>query len=94
MARHRFLSKCLEALELLPRSSKRKRCQDIDNDGVPEGPWLENYKDAWDNPINYEWPNTKVQNAIKPAVWSNGPNGQNDNGASDDIVNWDRNEGV
>jgi len=64
--------------------------QDLNNDGVPEGPWLESYKDAWGNPFNYEWPNTKVQNGIKPAVWSNGPNGVNDNGTGDDIVNWER----
>ncbi len=44
--------------------------------------------DSWDRPLNYEWPNTKMQDAIKPAIWSNGPNGTNDNGEGDDINNW------
>jgi general secretion pathway protein G len=44
--------------------------------------------DPWGQPLNYEWPTQRVQNAQKPAIWSNGPNMQNDNGTGDDIVNW------
>jgi general secretion pathway protein G len=49
--------------------------------------------DPWGQPLNYEWPNNKVQNsqtALKPAIWSNGPNMQNENGSGDDIGNWPR----
>lgn len=43
--------------------------------------------DAWGTAIMYEYPNTKA--AIdKPAIWSAGPNRQNDNGQGDDINNW------
>jgi general secretion pathway protein G len=44
--------------------------------------------DAWGNLLYYEWPNTKVPTAFKPAIWSAGPNGQNEEGAGDDINNW------
>jgi general secretion pathway protein G len=47
--------------------------------------------DAWGNVLFYEWPNTKVPNAYKPAIWSAGPNGQNEDGAGDDINNWSLN---
>ena len=52
-------------------------------------PYLEKIPvDPWGQPLNYEWPTQRVQNAQKPAIWSNGPNMQNDNGSGDDIVNW------
>lgn len=71
--------------------------QDLNEDGVMdnsgEGPWIDKYKDAWDRPFHYEWPNNKAPqsspDAMKPAVWSDGPNGVNDNGGGDDIINWD-----
>lgn len=74
---------------------------DLNEDGVMaksgEGPWINLYKDAWDHPLHYEWPNSKAPqgtpDSLKPAVWSDGPNGVNDNGSGDDIVNWDRNQG-
>jgi general secretion pathway protein G len=43
--------------------------------------------DAWGQPLNYEYPNTK-SSADKPALWSNGQDGVDDNGANDDINNW------
>ena len=59
--------------------------------GRTEQPYLEKPPvDAWNNPLNYEWPNTKAQdnNNFKPALWSNGPDGRNDDGGGDDINNW------
>lgn len=47
--------------------------------------------DAWGNVLNYEWNgdgHSKRQNAIKPALWSNGPDGQDNGGEGDDINNW------
>lgn len=43
--------------------------------------------DAWQTPLNYEYPNTKASSE-RPAIWSNGPNRQNENGGGDDINNW------
>ncbi|MBL8819450.1 MAG: prepilin-type N-terminal cleavage/methylation domain-containing protein [Planctomyces sp.] len=49
--------------------------------------------DAWGQVLNYEWDGTghnKGQGgkALKPAIWSNGPNMQDDGGSGDDINNW------
>jgi len=43
--------------------------------------------DAWQTPLNYEYPNSKA-NVSRPAIWSSGPNRQNENGGGDDITNW------
>lgn len=43
--------------------------------------------DAWQHALNYEYPNQK-SGANEPAIWSNGPNGKNDNGGPDDINSW------
>jgi len=43
--------------------------------------------DAWQRELFYEYPNTRVQ-LDEPAVWSAGPNGQNENGSGDDINSW------
>lgn len=59
--------------------------------GRQQAPYLESPPvDAWNNPLNYEWPNTKgdQNNQFKPAIWSNGPDGRNDDGGGDDINNW------
>lgn len=45
-------------------------------------------KDAWDQPLYYEWPNSKGGDATKPAIWSSGQNRQNEDGGGDDISNW------
>lgn len=44
--------------------------------------------DAWDQPLLYEYPNTKA-NVNRPAIWSSGPNRKNENGGGDDINNWE-----
>ncbi|TWT49884.1 Type II secretion system protein G precursor [Thalassoglobus neptunius] len=44
--------------------------------------------DAWGEPLNYEYPNTKAD-TDRPAIWSSGKNRQNENGSGDDINNWD-----
>ncbi|HWL09467.1 MAG TPA: type II secretion system protein GspG [Planctomicrobium sp.] len=43
--------------------------------------------DSWQTPLNYEYPNTKASSE-RPAIWSSGPNRQNENGGGDDINNW------
>lgn len=43
--------------------------------------------DPWGMPILYEFPSTKRADN-RPAIWSAGPNRQNDQGGSDDINNW------
>jgi len=59
---------------------------------APDGRTLEPYLkskplDAWQRPLYYEYPNTKI-NLDEPAIWSAGPDGKNDNGGNDDINNW------
>lgn len=45
-------------------------------------------KDAWQQVLYYEYPTSKVANGSKPAIWSSGPNKQNEDGGGDDINNW------
>ena len=45
-------------------------------------------EDPWNNPFKYEWPTTKGDGK-KPAIWSMGPDGEDNNGDGDDIINWD-----
>lgn len=60
-----------------------------DDEGRTVPPYLEKTpKDAWDQPLYYEYPNGKIANATKPAIWSSGPNKQNEDGGGDDINNW------
>ena len=52
-------------------------------------PYLEEIpKDAWGEPLYYEYPSSKAGD--KPAIWSSGPNRQNEDGGGDDINNWSR----
>jgi general secretion pathway protein G len=52
-------------------------------------PYLEETpKDAWGEPLYYEYPSTKGTKGEKPAIWSSGPNRQNEEGGGDDINNW------
>ena len=44
--------------------------------------------DAWQQPFWYEFPTSKIPNNQKPAIWSSGFDGQNDEGNGDDINNW------
>ena len=63
-----------------------------DNTGKLISPYLRSIpKDAWDQPLYYEYPNTKVPNAIGPAIWSSGPDRKSDDGANDDVKNWGEN---
>lgn len=65
--------------------------QPMDLDGKPMKAFMEELpKDAWGQPLFYEYPNTKSQNqnADRAAIWSAGPNGQNENGEGDDVKNW------
>ncbi len=63
-----------------------------DIDGKPISPYLKEVpKDAWQQALYYEYPNTKVANAVGPAVWSSGPDRKNDDGANDDVKLWGSN---
>ena len=60
------------------------------SDGKPTAKYLQKIpKDAWGQPLYYAYPNTKDPNSSGPAIWSSGPNKQNEEGAGDDINNWD-----
>lgn len=43
-------------------------------------------KDAWGEPLFYEYPSSKAGD--RPAIWSSGANRQNEDGGGDDINNW------
>jgi general secretion pathway protein G len=45
-------------------------------------------KDAWGEQLYYEYPTSKPVKGEKPAIWSSGPNRQNEDGSGDDINNW------
>jgi general secretion pathway protein G len=45
-------------------------------------------EDPWGNILMYEYPNTKDPNAGTPAIWSWGPNKQDEQGGGDDIKSW------
>lgn len=52
------------------------------------GPYLDKQPiDSWGSPYNYRYPST--QNKNRPDIWSNGPNRTNEEGAGDDVNNWD-----
>jgi len=60
-----------------------------DKDGKQISPYLESIpKDAWGEPLYYEYPPTKAPNLQGPAIWSSGPDRKNDDGGGDDVVNW------
>lgn len=65
-----------------------------DRDGNDMAPYLDDQpKDAWGQMFFYEWPNTKGGSSTKPAIWSSGPNKQNEDGSGDDINNWSQSDG-
>jgi general secretion pathway protein G len=46
-------------------------------------------KDAWGRVLNYRYPGQNhPQGVDKPDIWSNGQDGQNDDGGGDDVNNW------
>lgn len=59
-----------------------------DSSGKPTSAYLEKQpKDSWGQPLYYEYAN----GAVKPKIWSSGPNKQNEEGAGDDVNNWAEN---
>jgi general secretion pathway protein G len=69
-----------EALSQLTNASDYK--------GKKVAPYLDSTpKDAWGEALYYEWPTSKGK-GDKPAVWSSGPNRQNEDGSGDDINSW------
>jgi general secretion pathway protein G len=74
----------LEALRTRP---------DFDDEAVTEkwaGPYLQTEPtDGWNNTLNYTLtePGSEEAKTVPYKVWSSGPNGQDDNGADDDIRN-------
>ena len=59
-----------------------------DASGKPTSAYLEKQpKDSWGQPLYYEF----VNGAVKPKIWSSGPNKQNEEGAGDDVNNWSEN---
>jgi general secretion pathway protein G len=74
-----YLQGSKDALSQLTQSSEYR--------GKKIKPYLEELpKDAWGEPLNYEYPSSKA--GEKPAIWSSGPNRQNEEGGGDDINNW------
>ncbi|WP_010586010.1 type II secretion system protein [Schlesneria paludicola] len=60
-----------------------------DSDGKNRAPYMDVVpKDGWNQPLYYEYPNSKSSNSDKPAIWSSGKNKQNEDGGGDDINNW------
>lgn len=63
--------------------------QRVEYRGKQLGPYLEEPAfDAWGKALHYEYPNTKNPDSVKPAIWSDGPNGADDGGTGDDVNNW------
>ena len=64
--------------------------QPVDKNNQPLPAYIEKIPtDAWGQPLNYEYPNSKGTTTVdKPAIWSNGPDGKDDNGSNDDLNNW------
>jgi len=49
-------------------------------------------QDPWGEYFYYEYPTQKTpNNGLKPAIWSAGPNKQNEQGQGDDITSWKKN---
>jgi len=52
------------------------------------GPYLDKEPvDSWGSKYNYRSPGT--HNAPRPDIWSNGPDGVDNQGGGDDVNNWD-----
>ena len=68
--------------------------QPVDLQGQPMKPYLNEYpKDPWGQRLNYELTtDSNAAGAQRPRIWSNGPDGKNDNGSGDDINNWSQAE--
>lgn len=67
----------------------------IDENGQPLPPYLESIpRDAWGEPLCYQYPPTQQTRVDKPDIWSLGPNGLDEHGNGDDVNNWDTQEDV
>jgi general secretion pathway protein G len=63
----------------------------VDRNGQAMAPYLEKLPtDAWGEMLYYRYPGTQSRSAMKPDIWSSGPNRQNEDGSGDDVVNWDQ----
>lgn len=59
-----------------------------DSEGKTVEPLLQEVpRDAWGQQLFYEYPSSKLE-ANKPAIWSSGPNKQDEQGGGDDVTNW------
>lgn len=59
-------------------------------DGRAITPYIDEWPtDGWGQTLYYEYPTSRHRRAVKPAIWSAGPNKKNDNGDQDDITNWE-----
>jgi len=77
MGRFPNTSEGLAALQAAPVGAGRKW----------RGPYLDGeLADAWGNAYQYRFPGEHEPN--EPDIWSNGPNGVNEDGGGDDIVSW------
>lgn len=60
------------------------------SDGQAAEPYIDSQPlDAWGQVFQYEYPNNKSK-STKPAIWSLGPNQQDENGSGDDVNNWEQ----
>lgn len=74
------------------RDSLTSLLESSEYNGKQLKPYLEEEpNDAWGELLYYEYPNTKGNVNGKPAIWSSGPNRQNEDGGGDDIANWNQN---
>ena len=72
-----------------PRDTNSMLNPGQDKDGKPIAAFVEKIpKDAWNQPLYYEYPNSKSGAVDKPAIWSAGANKQSEDGGGDDINNW------
>ncbi len=69
-----------EALEVLTSTTDAEG-----NQVEPQLPEIP--KDAWGQPLLYEYPSSKTGNN-QPAIWSSGPNRSDEQGGGDDVTNW------
>lgn len=72
-----------------PRDIQQMLNPGQDKDGKSIAPYIEKVpKDAWNQPLYYEYPNSKGGGSDRAAIWSSGQNRQNEEGGGDDINNW------
>lgn len=75
----------LEALVAPPEDLEdEKKWKSVDMDEIPQDPW--------DNDYQYEYPSDRMGEKDFPAMWSIGPDGEDD--TEDDIGNWPEEESM